>query len=126
MKRLEIIAICLTLLSSMALSFYHISKDGFLGLTAIGWAVVWSVAVNILSISFVLYIITKESGLMRKFWGATFLPYFFVKLVYDISAYGHIYILPLQWWNRINIFMIDLTLAGLLFYLIISFREKRD
>ena len=86
-------------------------------ITAAGWAVIWSVAVNLLSLSFVIYIITKEEGFLRYFWGLTFIPYFVVKMIYEISAYGQIYIIPADYWKWIDFLMIDLMLAGFIFYI---------
>jgi hypothetical protein len=124
MRKLENIAIVLALLSSIALSLYHISEEGFLGLTAIGWAIVWSVAVNLLSISFVTYIIAKERGLLRWFWGVTFLPYFVVKMLYDLSAYSSLHEVATRYENYLSLLMIDFVLIGMVFYLIKFYREK--
>lgn len=73
------------------LSLYNNSFDGMMGISAKGWNIIWAVAINIQSLSFVIYIMTKESELMRKLFAFAFIPYFTVKLFYDVAAYGQIH-----------------------------------
>jgi hypothetical protein len=110
------IAIYCALLSGIGLAFYNTSQDRPLGLTAIDWKIIWSVAVNLLSISVILVAMSYSEKYIRWFLGLVFLPYLTVKTVYDISTYGQIYIIPPEgWFIAWEILIFDLLLSGLIF-----------
>jgi hypothetical protein len=94
-----------------------------IGISAKGWAVVWSIAINIQSLSFVVYIMTKESELMRKIFGFAFIPYFTVRLFYDIAAYGQIRFFDAVIWVYSWDVIITEVLIVSLIYCFIMFRK---
>ena len=94
-----------------------------LGLNTVGWAVVWSIAINIQSLSFVVYIMTKESGVMRKVFGIVFIPYIVVKLFYDIAAYGQIHFFKsIIWVISWDVLITEFLILSLV-YCFIMFRK---
>lgn len=113
------ISISVTLICTIALSLYHNSYEGFLGLTVVGWNIVWSIAVNFITLSLIVFAMTKAERFERLFLGWVFIPYFIVKFIYDISAYGQIHIFKQNLWNFAwDVLLVDLFLSGLVFSLI--------
>ena len=123
MNKIQDSALFCCLIATVMLSLYNNSFDGMMGISAIGWAVVWSVAINIQSLSFVVYIMTKENELMKKLFAFAFIPYFTVKLFYDIAAYGQIHFFdPVIWVYSWDVIITEVLIVSLV-YCFIMFRK---
>jgi len=116
-----IVAICSFFI--IALTLYHISYDGYLGVSEKTWGLIWSVSENglLLTLSFVICI--AFSGIIRTFFTYIFIPYFIIKLIYQISCYSGIYIVSKKTWDNIWSFFCILSLIT---GIIITLKQIRD
>lgn len=103
-----VISICL--LFATAISLYHISFDGYLGLTEAQWSTVWAVAENGFSL-FLCYLVAQSTaGIIKVLFNWLFIPYFALKLVYHVSCYSGIYLLSKDIWEIIWSFILALMI----------------
>lgn len=104
MRRLfdiELVITALVLFFAIVISSYHLSYDGFLGLSERAWALVWAVSENgmmILLSSFLALMTTVPSKNIFKF---VLIPYFAVKIIYHISCYSGVVFMSEQGWSRL-------------------------
>lgn len=97
----EVLIIVGCLLFTIAISLYHLSFDGYLGLSATFWDAEWSIAENglLLFLSFIVLLLT--SGIIKNAFRYVLMPYFALKLVYQFSCYSGIYFWSTQVWENI-------------------------
>jgi hypothetical protein len=123
---LEISAITLSLLFILVISQYHISYEGFRGLTENQWNRVWVIAENSLNLTMsTLITILAGSGLIRLMFKYIFIPYFIVKLIYQCSMFFQIYIVSKEWWESIWSFICVSLLTIGVFYCLRLIRKYR-
>ncbi len=128
MKRvdlIEAISVVICLSFAIMISLYHISYDGYMGLTERAWGAVWAVAENGFAM-FVCFIVSIYSwGIMQKIFRYVMIPYFVLKLIYHFSCYSGIYLLSAKkWeylWSYLAVALLIITI-GYCFYLI----KKKD
>jgi len=116
--KLETIAIVFSLLFMIAISLYHVSYDGYLGMSLKFWESVWVISNNgiLLTMSFVTFL--YSFGLLRSLILYVFMPYFVLKLVYQFSVYSEIYIFhPLVWEKIWSLALVLLIIASLIIIL---------
>lgn len=98
---IEAIVTAICLLFAVAISLYHVSKDGKFGLSQEQWRVVWAISENglLLTMSFVIGIFGP--GILRNIFRFVFAPYFLIKLIYHFSCFSGIYIISGENWKLI-------------------------
>lgn len=101
MKRIETIAIVFSLLFMIAISLYHVSYKGFLGLSQIFWESVWAVSNNGILLMMSFLVMLYSWGVIRLLMTWVFIPYFLVKLIYQFSVYSEIYFVSPELWEYI-------------------------
>lgn len=115
MKRIETIAIVFSLLFMIAISLYHVSYDGFLGLSNLFWESVWAISNNGILLMMAFLVMLYSWGIIRLLMAWVFMPYFFVKLIYQFSVYSEIYFVsPTAWeyvWSGVFVLTIIVTLV---------------
>lgn len=115
---IEIYSVAICLLFAIAISLYHISFDGYLGLSETNWNVVYTICNNGFSIALCNIIILYGSSLMRKIMLIVFIPYFVVRLIYHFSCYSGVYLLAKGTWENIwSVILVILILMGLVYCL---------
>lgn len=116
---LEVLIIVGCLLFMVAISLYHLSFNGYLGLSATFWDMEWSVAENglFLFLTWIISILTFE--VVRNVFRYILMPYFFLKLVYQFSCYSGIYLFSKQTWESIwSVILVCLILLGITYVII--------
>jgi hypothetical protein len=123
---IEISAVTLSLLFTIFISLYHISYNGFEGLSSNQWNIIWAIAENSFSLlSSGLIIIYAGSGIIRTMFKWIFIPYFITKLIYHFSLFSQIYILPKNVWENIWSFICVFLLGIGLFQCLKLIRRYR-
>jgi len=109
---LEFLVVILSLLFIFVISAYHLSYNGFEGLTTKQWNVIWAIAENSISLLMAsLVSIYSGVGTIRLLFKWIFIPYFIIKLIYHYSAFGQIYIISEKWWENIWSFICTFLLT---------------
>lgn len=116
MKRLETVVIMICLLFVMAISLYHVSSDGYLGLSEKSWYYVWIISENGLLLTMSFLMLLYSTCVIRKMFSYLFIPYFSLKLIYHFTCIAGIYVLsPAVWESVWVIILILLVIAALIF-----------
>jgi len=114
MRTLEAISVVLCLLFAIAISLYHVSYNGYLGLSDKVWGSVWAISENGLALVMSFIVIMFSHGTIRLLFTWLFLPYFTLKLIYHFSCLSGIYLFsPQTWeyiWGIILVLLIGLSL----------------
>ncbi|HUX57088.1 MAG TPA: hypothetical protein VMV77_08945 [Bacteroidales bacterium] len=112
---IEMVEVVSILLFAIVISLYHISYEGYLGLSDKSWAVVWALSVNGLLLTFALIICSLTIGVLKMVCKWVLIPYFILKLIYHISCFAGIYLLSLETWSIIWSFaLVGLIITGLI------------
>jgi hypothetical protein len=123
---IELSAVVLSLLFAIVISLYHMSFNGFEGLSSDQWATVWAIAENSLSLLMVALIsIFAGKGILRTMFSWVFIPYFITKLIYHYSIFSQTYMLSPKTWENIWSFTCVFLLGTGLFYCLNSIRKIR-
>ena len=125
---LECSAVVLLLLFAIVIGQYHISYEGFKGLTEIEWNRVWAIAENSLTLILsILVSILAGSGVLRLMFNYIFIPYFIVKLIYHYSAFFQVYIISKEWWENLWSWICWILLSiGLVYCLMLIKKIKKN
>jgi len=104
---------------------YHMSYDGYLGLTNQVWNTIWAISENGICLMMCLLINLLTAGILRILFTWIFIPYFVVKLTYHISCYANIYVCSKEDWGIIWGFIcVTLIMIGLVFSIILIRRKN--
>lgn len=125
---LEIPVVVLLLLFIIVISLYHISYDGFEGLTSAEWNIVWAIAENSLTLimSFLIRVFAG-SGILRLMFSWIFIPYFIIKLFYHFTVFAEIHTLSKESWENIWSWICWVLLgSGLLYGLALIKKYKKN
>jgi hypothetical protein len=115
----EFVVITICLLFAIAISLYHISYDGYLGLTDKQWGSVWAIGENGFSLTLCVIISLLTVSVVKNIFRYLFVSYFALKLVYHFSCYSRIYLLSEKTWLDIwSITLVILIIIGLIICLI--------
>jgi preprotein translocase subunit SecE len=109
---IEILTVSSCLLFTIAISLYHLSHEGYLGLTEKQWGVVWAISEEGLTLTLCTVIFLFATGFIKWFFGGL-LVYLGIKIIYHISCFSSIYLFSKEIW-------IDLWSIVLVFLLIFS------
>ena len=123
MKRIETIAIVFSLLFMIAISLYHVSFDGFLGLSNLFWESVWAISNNGILLMMSFLVMLYSWGIIRLLMTWVFIPYFCVKLIYQFSVYSEIYLLSPGTWEIIWSFALVFIIISALFITLTKIRN---
>jgi len=85
----------------IAMSPFHISYDGYLGLTKTQWETIWAISINGFTLIILILVANLTAGQLSLFFKVVLIPYFCVKLVYDFSVFSGVYIISPQWWEDV-------------------------
>ncbi len=118
----ESVVIVICLIFIIAMSFYHISFNGYLGIGEKTWDVIWAFSENglLLFMSYLISMLT--AGVLRMFFQWIFIPYFSLKLIYHLSCYSGIYLFSPQVWG--NIWSVVLVFIFLIFLILILIKKR--
>ena len=117
---IEIVPVALCLLFAVAISLYHVSFDGYLGLSEKSWGTVWAIAENGFSLLLCGIVILNTSGIVRQMFQWVFVPYFVLKLVYHISCYSGLYLFSINTWEIVwSLVLVILFIVSLIYTLIL-------
>jgi hypothetical protein len=113
--KIELIAIAGCLLFAVAISLYHLSYPGFLGLSCKAWNLVWAIAENGFSLLLCTITAWLTTGSMRFMFTWIAAAYFPIKILYHISCYSGVYLFSKEGWECIwSIEVVLLLLIGLI------------
>jgi hypothetical protein len=126
-KRIEwiefaILVICLLFI--IVISLYHISYDGYLQILGKTWDVIWAVSNDGLMMTMSLIISLLSIGLVKKIFRWVFVPYFILKLVYDISCFSGVVFFEKAIWEDIWSYVLVISLTIFLFLCTIQIQRK--
>ena len=127
MKRIsliEIVPIVLCLLFAIAISLYHVSFDGYMGLSEKFWGTIWAVAENGFSLLLCGIVIINTSGMIAKMFQWVFVPYFILKLIYHISCYSGLYLFSVDTWEAVWSSVLVILFVIALIYTLILIRKR--
>ncbi len=117
---IEIISVTLCLIFAIAISLYHVSFNGYLGLSDKFWGSLWAISENGFALTLSLIISFYFSGVMRVIFRYVFVPYFVLKLVYHFSCYSGIYLMNEKSWSNLwGVVLVILFIVGLGYCLIL-------
>jgi hypothetical protein len=120
---IEFIAIVICLIFAIAITLYHVSYSGYLGLSEKAWSLVWALSENGLSLTMCVIIGVYFSGTIGKLFRWLFIPYFSLKLIYHISCYSGIYLLSKGMWSNLWSAVLVLIFIVGLFMVFIKIRH---
>ncbi len=126
MKRvnlIEIVPVALCLLFAVAISLYHVSFEGYLGLSERTWGTVWAIAENGFSLLLCGIVIINTYGVMKIVFKWVFVPYFVLKLIYHISCYSGIYLFSVDTWEVIWGYVLAILFVVSLIYTLFLIRK---
>lgn len=127
MKRvnlIEIVPVAMCLLFAIAISLYHVSFEGYLGLSEKSWGAVWAIAENGFSLLLCSIVILNTSGVMKVIFKWVFVPYFVMKLVYHISCYSGLHLFSVDIWEIVWSSVLVILLIASLIYTLFLIRKK--
>ena len=128
MKRFDlteflITAICL--MFAVIISLYHVSYNGFLGLSDKIWGSVWAISENGFMLTLSIIIILFNYGVIRTLFKYVFIPYFTIKLIYHFSCLSGVYLLAKGAWSNLwSIICVSLFILCLVMCLQIIKKRK--
>jgi hypothetical protein len=120
----EKITIALCLIFSIAITLYHISYEGYKGLTEAQWGSIWAISENGLSLILCAIISILSYGMLKVTMRYLFLPYFFLKLIYHFSCYSGLVLISPEAWNRVWSVVLICQIIVSLFYCLILIHKK--
>jgi hypothetical protein len=80
---------------------FHISFDGYLGISQATWETIWAISINGFTLIIVILIANLTSDSLSSFFNQILIPYFVLKLVYDFSVFSSIYLISPERWENI-------------------------
>jgi hypothetical protein len=89
-RLIELIAIVTCLFFAVAMSLYHLSFNGYLGLSTKNWILVWAIAENGLPISLSVIVSLKTEKLVRFLFRWLMPIYFIIRFTYHLSCYYNV------------------------------------
>lgn len=119
---IEIVPVALCLIFAIVISLYHLSFDGYLGLSRESWNMVWSITENCFALTLCFLIGIYFSGALKILFRFVFIPYFIIKLAYHFSCLSGVYILPSNVWEvlwsitLVILFIVTLVYCWILIY----------
>jgi len=118
MRRIETIAVVICLLFAIAISLYHVSYEGYLGLSNRFWGSLWAISENGLSLTLCFLVVIYSYGILQKLFTWLFIPYFSIKLIYHFSCYSKIYLINSEAWRYVwSIVLVALIISSLIYIL---------
>ena len=123
MKRLELIAVMGCLLFAIAISSYHISFDGYLGIGERTWGLIWAIGENGFALSLCGLVLVYSVGWISRLMKFVFIPYFAFKLIYHISCYSGVYLFSPHTWETIWSYVLVLLFIVSISYCLILIRK---
>lgn len=123
---IEFIIVALSLLFAIVISLYHVSYDGYLGLSDKSWSSVWAISENGFSVlmSFIVYVYSY--GIIRILFARLFIPYFLIKLVYHFSCFSGIYLVSTKTWMIAWSLMLVVIILVALLYCFRYIKKQRN
>ena len=82
MDLFEVFIVLGCLIFTVVISLYHLSDEGYLGLSARFWKVEWSVSENGLLLFMTWIIASLTFGILRNTFLYILMPYFTLKIIY--------------------------------------------
>ncbi len=116
------IAICMFFLA--ILSLYHISYEGYLGLSVKAWGFVWAVSENGLAITMTILLSILTVGIPKIFFRWVLVPYFILRLVYHITCYSGLYMWSEAIWANVWSIVLIIFILLALVYCIYLIKRK--
>lgn len=127
MKRIDMIEgffVIMSMLFVIAISLYHVSFNGYLGLSDSTWGTIWAISENGFSLMLCSIIVLNTSGMIRQLFSKVFIPYFVLKLVYHISCYSGLYLFKVKTWENIWSTVLVLLFVISFIYLWVIIRKR--
>jgi len=113
----ENIALIMSGLFIVAVSLYHISFEGFMGLTKKAWYCIWDLSETGLLLAMCLIITSSCTGFVKMLFGWPVMFYLIFRTFYYLSCHSGIYVMTTNNWSLI---ILAPLIAGLIF---ITFRK---
>lgn len=113
------------MLFAIAISLYHVSFEGYLGLSDKAWGSVWAISENGFSLMLCWMISMYSIGLIKNIFRWVFMPYFALKLIYHFSCFSGIYLLAKESWRDIwSVMCVCLLIVSIVYCLILILIRK--
>ena len=121
---IELIQVVSILLFVILISIYHISFDGYLGISEKNWAVVWAIAENGLLLTLSFIVVSRSIGIVRIICRWILTPYFILKLIYHLSCFSGIYLFSIKtWMNFWSFVLVGLIITTLIACINLIYRK---
>ncbi len=122
---IEFIIVALCLMFAIVISIYHVSYEGFLGISNKVWGSVWAVAENGFSLLMCGIVVMYSHGTIKLVFRYLFIPYFILKMIYHVSCFSGIYLLSADVWSLIwSLILIVCIFVALVYCLLLIKRNK--
>jgi len=112
---IEILMVSFCLLFTVLISLYHLSFEGYLGLTEKQWAVVWAISEEGLTFTLCTIIFLFATRFIKWFFGGL-LTYLGLKIIYHISCFGSFYLFSKETWVELWSIVLVILLIFILCY----------
>lgn len=113
---LEFTLITIPMVFLTILSLYHLSHEGYLGLSEKMWGLIWAISENGLAITMSIIISILAYGIIKIFFRWVLVPYFLLRLLYHITCYtGWFMWSEAKWANVWSIVLIIFILLALVY-----------
>lgn len=120
---IEVYAVVACLLFAITISLYHVSFDGYLGLSERTWSVVWAVSENGFALILCHIVSIYLCGVVRKVFRYVLMPYFILKLIYHVSCYSGLYLMSKEAWEELWSYVLVVLIIVCLAYCINLIRK---
>ena len=101
-----------------AMSLYHISYSGYLGLSDKAWNTVWAIAENGFCLTLCFLAGQLIGGGLKLLFNWLFIPYFTLKLMYHVSCYSGWHLFEVETWGHIwSVVLVIMIIGSLIFCL---------
>jgi hypothetical protein len=97
-EKIGFIAVVGCFIFATAISFYHKSYEGYLGLSVKEWNLIWSITENGFPVFLMILMSLLVSMFKIEFW--LFALYFLLRMGYHISCYCGIYVMNKESWSE--------------------------
>jgi hypothetical protein len=121
---IEIVPVAVCLLFAIAISLYHVSFEGYLGLSLKSWQSVWAVSENGFSLALCGLVLIYSTGVLNKLIKFVFIPYFALKLIYHFSCYSGVYLWSTGTWESIWSYVLVILFIVSLVYCFVLIRKR--
>jgi len=123
-RHVESIMVVLCIIFLIVISMFHLSDEGFMGLSYRTWKVIWAIAENGFALMMCGIVSLYSYGVLRTLFTWVFIPYFIIKLIYQFSCFSHIKIISAHSWENVWSLILVVLIISSLYYCAIKIKKQ--